>query len=595
MKVSKRWSRIVAPALVIIAGTGQALAAQLLPVEDDAEQEAEVLVKGMNVRFHARAVRGLAAGARQGQGPIAHGKDVHGERGAPGGLQINDAALDHIQTFAGTRPFEFSIQSETSVASFGKNIVVGYNSSADSPIVQLPAGLFFEHVHFSAYSTSNDGGQSWTSGFIPPPEGSLETDGDPSLAVDRRGNFYYASLGSDAAGTFSLIVGKSTDGGRTFAPAVVVAADDGSDKEWLAIGPDPVQRKQDNLYVTWTSFQATGSELRFSRSTDGGATWSPQQALFVPTDTGAMSAFIQFSNPIVDRSSGRLYIPFLHFSNSDADLIRVLVSDDAGATFHFLRFDIAGAPDPFGFPNVTPGLITDCGNPGGGIRIVLRQGPDLGGGRLALPRYRQATRLITQPSAAAANGRLFIALNSSTSATIGDPAAGSQIRLLYTLNGGTKWSVRTIAPATSRDPQHVHPSVSVDDDGEHVQVGYYTQQADERLRTDLLLAEVGGKGLEIEDVHALSRGAFDLIPSNIPLPSAATPFRTTNYDRLVQPCYNIGEYMSVVLAGKGKPSAQSAWGDNRQLWTSPPGSPLFGTALETHAQPDVFFTTSNDH
>jgi hypothetical protein len=103
---------------------------------------------------------------------------------------------------------------------------------------------------------------------------------------------------------------------------------------------------------------------------------------------------------------------------------------------------------------------------------------------------------------------------------------------------------------------------------------------------------VNRRGFEVEDVRELSRGAFDLIPSNNPIPTAAAPFRTTNYDRLIQPCYNIGEYMSV--APTSKSSTQGSWGDNRKLWKSPPGSPLFGTPFETHSQPDVFFTTSRD-
>jgi hypothetical protein len=42
-------------------------------------------------------------------------------------IQVNDPALDHIVSFPGvTRPFEFSTQSETTVASDGRHIVVGY-------------------------------------------------------------------------------------------------------------------------------------------------------------------------------------------------------------------------------------------------------------------------------------------------------------------------------------------------------------------------------------------------------------------------------------------------------------------------------------
>jgi hypothetical protein len=305
--------------------------------------------------------------------------------------------------------------------------------------------------------------------------------------------------------------------------------------------------------------------------------------LFAPVDTGAMSAFIQFANPVVDRSSGRLYIPFLHFSNSDADIVRVLASDDGGQTFRFLRFDAAGAPDAFGFPNVTPGLVTDCGNPGGGIRNVLHQGDDMGGGRFGLPRYRQATRLITQPNAAAAHGRIFIALNSSTSPFFGDPTAGSEIRVLFSVDGGGSWQVVTAAPANTLDQQHVHPSIASDEGGEHLQIAYYVQQADERLRVDLTQAKVDDGRFRIADVEPLSSVAFDMIPSNNPIPSATRPDRTTNYDRIVVACYDIGEYLSVFARGD---RFLGAWGDNRNPWTSPAGSPAAGT----HAQPDVFFT-----
>ncbi len=543
--------------------------------------------KGVDVLFNpsARERKGLSAQNLPVTGAVTGSSEAEDLNN----VQVNDPALDHIQTFPGTRPFEFSIQSETSVAAFGNDIVVGYNSSADSPVVQLGAGLFFTHVHFSGFSASHDGGRTWKSGFVPPVAGSPFTFGDPSVGVDRRGNFFYVSLGADATGTGAVIVNKSTDGGRTFAPAVVAALDDGSDKEWLAVGPDPFIRDRDNQYVAWTSFQVVTtnpltfrSELRFVRSIDGGKTWSPQKVLFAPTDTGVMSAFIQFANPVVDASTGRLYIPFLHFSNLDEDFIKVLVSDDGGQTFRFLRFNVPGAPDPFGFANVTPGIRSDCGRPGGGIRLVLRQGANLGGGRFGLPRFRRSTRLITQPSAAAADGKIFIALNSSTSPVFGDPTANSEIRLLFSLNGGESWQAVTVVHANAIAPQHVHPAIVSDRKGERLQIAYYVQQADERLRVDLLRAKVEDRRVRVEDVQLLSSVAFDLIPSNNPIPTATLPFRTTNYDRIVVPCYNIGEYLSIFLK---EDDVLGAWGDNRNSWTSPAGSPAAGT----HAQPDVFF------
>jgi hypothetical protein len=299
-----------------------------------------------------------------------------------------------------------------------------------------------------------------------------------------------------------------------------------------------------------------------------------------------MSSFIQFSNPVVDPSNGRLYVPFLHFSNFDADAIRVLVSDDAGATFQFLAFNQPGAVDAYAFMNVTPGELTDCGNPGGGTRTVLHQGPNLGGGRFGLARYRQSTRLITQPATRVANGHVFIAFNSSTSPFFGDPAAQSTINLLYSADAGATWSQSTVAAASTADPQHVHPAITIDEDGAQAEVAYHVQQADGKLRVDLAKGEVKGRAVQFNasSTRHVSSVAADLPPTNNPIPlvAPARQFRTTNYDRTVQPCYAIGEYLSIT---KGDDGLLTAWGDLRNSWTSAPGSPTTGT----HSQPDVFF------
>src|SRR5262245_29574750 len=66
-----------------------------------------------------------------------------GFHGSGRGVQVNDPALDNIQFFPNAlpqpqRPFELSIQSETSAASFGRTVVVGFNNSADQPLVLTP-------------------------------------------------------------------------------------------------------------------------------------------------------------------------------------------------------------------------------------------------------------------------------------------------------------------------------------------------------------------------------------------------------------------------------------------------------------------------
>jgi hypothetical protein len=576
-----------------------------IPAEDfavDRDSQGDATVKG---RLALRSLGGQLAHRLQtaiqsgavpvqgspGDGQRGQDRGSSGDRGDVLNTQVNDPALDHTVTFPGTRPFEFSTQSETSVTVDGRHIVVGYNSSAGLVVQSFPKGLFFTQVLFSAYSVSHDGGLTWTSGFVPPvAPASPFTFGDPALALDRRGNVFYASIGTDAAGNSAVIINKSSDHGTTFGAAAVVAVDPGSDKDWLAIGPDPAAPQRDKLYVTWTSFQtdASGntisSQLMLARSSDGGATWS-SKVLFAPQDDGINSAFITSSNPVVDASTGRLYIPFLHFSDIDADNVRVLVSNDGGQTFNFLAFHAPGAPDAFAFPDVTPGAVNDCGS--GGFRNVLHQGASVGAGRIpGTFRYVQTTRLNTQPAAAASRGRLLIALQSSTSPFFGDPASGSEIKVLFSPDGGASWAPPLRIASTAADPQHVHPAVALDQNGNNAWVTYYVQQADGRLRTDVARLEVDDNHLQLDGTSGLSTRAFDLTPNNIPIPTPANPFRTTNYDRAVAQCYDIGEYMSVTVSGTpqdfGRPIA--AWGDNRNTWTGPPGS----AAPFTHAQPDVF-------
>ena len=88
----------------------------------------------------------------------------------------------------------------------------------------------------------------------------------------------------------------------------------------------------------------------------------------------------------------------------------------------------------------------------------------------------------------------------------------------------------------------------------------------------------------------LSSTAFDLTPSNV----VRTPTSTTNYDRAIVACYDIGEYQTLAQSQRGDDDDDgrviAAWGDNRRTWLSPADSPAAGL----HAQPDVFSAIVGD-
>jgi hypothetical protein len=506
-------------------------------------------------------------------------------------VQVNDSSLDNVQTFIARRPFVNFTQSETSVAGAGRNIVATYNSSANQTFSfspnPPPAGTLIRTSWFiSAFSNSNDGGQTWTSGFFPPVPGATFTFGDPSIDVDRDGNFFFATLGVNAPGNGTVQVNKSADGGRTWSDAVVVQQDNGSDKEWLAVGPNPADLTQDYVYVSWTSFQPAppagpgGAQLRFGRSTDGGATWTAK-TIFIPTadpNPTHPQNFLQYSNVYVDRVSGRLYIPFLHFSNADQDFIRVLISDDAGDTFHFATFNVPGF-DPTLLPVTQPGEFTDCRS--GGLRLTINAGAPYAG-RFGLRSFVQSTRMTLQPAFAARNGILYLAWSNSSSSIFGDPAAGSNIMFIRSDDGGSTWSTPIeVNSGVASDTHHVLPSLSLDAGGVGVHVAFYTQHADGTVDVDMANSLNRGTSFPYNRSIRVTSTPFALAPSNIQL----TANTSTNYDRSIQPCYVVGEYLNVKSANG---ALHLLWGDGRNSVTEPVNSldPLSG---RTHAQTDVFY------
>jgi hypothetical protein len=132
---------------------------------------------------------------------------------------------------------------------------------------------------------SADGGCTWTDGGVLPGFTQEQLTSDVSFAFDTQGNAYVAVLNTGGAES-GLSVAASHDGGKTFgAPVSVFDNRTGavfSDKPWIGVD-DTNGPHSGTIYVVWSyDYQNCGTtqapctqELGFSRSTDGGQTFSP--------------------------------------------------------------------------------------------------------------------------------------------------------------------------------------------------------------------------------------------------------------------------------------------------------------------------------
>jgi hypothetical protein len=141
---------------------------------------------------------------------------------------------------------------------------------------QLAAGA---NIRF--YYRSSDGGLTWTQSTM---SSSLGVWGDPCLIFDNTGTLYYGHLSNAPSPGYwidRIVVQTSTTHGVTWSDGVGVGfrSPKEQDKEWLAA--DMTRSPwRGNVYMAWTEFDNYGSSnrsdssrIRFSRTTDRGASW----------------------------------------------------------------------------------------------------------------------------------------------------------------------------------------------------------------------------------------------------------------------------------------------------------------------------------
>ncbi|HXL78342.1 MAG TPA: sialidase family protein [Candidatus Eisenbacteria bacterium] len=215
-------------------------------------------------------------------------------------------------------PFPQNKQNEPAIAqnpAHPTNLIAGANDEIDLPACTATGCPFVGNVGLSGIYVSNNSGASWSQfsaaaggdntasfngGKIHTLPGfrklardlgitNLASDGDPTIAFSRAGVAYYGSLaGVRGIVTNSelLTVSRSTDGGATWS-GPVLATDktnpvDFNDKINLWVDAGAGSPFAGNVYVSWTLFQGgpgRAEPIVFSRSTDGGQTFSPARQL----------------------------------------------------------------------------------------------------------------------------------------------------------------------------------------------------------------------------------------------------------------------------------------------------------------------------
>jgi hypothetical protein len=129
-------------------------------------------------------------------------------------------------------------------------------------------------------ASSLDGGKTWTRSTIPGltvcTGGTADTASDPWVSAGRDGTVYFGGQsGVLSPDLIAIVASHSRDGGRSWpAPATVAPRLAGNETPAITASPT----LDGHAYMVWANFTQElprTNTLEFSRTTDGGTTWSP--------------------------------------------------------------------------------------------------------------------------------------------------------------------------------------------------------------------------------------------------------------------------------------------------------------------------------
>ena len=253
-----------------------------------------------------------------------------------------------------------------------QNVMISDDFSPNEPSIMmnpLNTDILVAGANLNNYYYSSDGGLTWnTNILVSPPYGVW---GDPVIDVDTSGNFYFFHLSNPASGNWidRIVCQKSLDNGATWNDGTFTGLNGtkAQDKQWSII-----DRNNDQIYLTWTQFDNYGSSdpndksnILFSKSTDGGDSWSPTVKVnIIDGDCIDSDNTVEGAVPALGPNS-ELYVAW-----AGPNGLVFNRSLDQGDTW--LNEEIAIDPMPFGWDYDIPGIyranglpITKCDLSGG--------------------------------------------------------------------------------------------------------------------------------------------------------------------------------------------------------------------------------------
>lgn len=441
-------------------------------------------------------------------------------------VQVNNSASDIAN-------FPNITQSETSLAHFKDFILYGFNDSNDE----------FTRNSFSGFAFSKDLGKTWTDGGSIPTNPGGVNNGDPVIAVDKKGIFYYGQIGQEVVGgTQQDVISVSTgvinpNKTITMNPPQVVGRGQNpqngnfsQDKEWITVGTDRTRPGQEALYIVWKDFTTNPRRIRFSKYTTG-VNLNPLITdidIISPPNT---NTFVEGEYVIVDKQ-GIIYVFYAVIPNNNLILkqanrtIRMRKSTDGGQTFP-ANTDVAVSTIPFAAAanNVVP-----C-EPGFNRTVIF------------VDAQRDIRNNEFPQASIGPDGTIYAVWNGGT--VNGD----INIFLAFSRNQGATWSQPV--NITQGLPFAFFPSVAANAKGANIQYNRFNDPAG-----------VGGIGNGtfgiFKKTFSVTRG---LNPESvISNPSSPVTITRPPQDPGVGPCY-MADYNQVITGPRE--SLLHAWSDNR--------------------------------